>query len=107
MDHFDPSRSYIWPAVVWAGTYAGPADDSALDTATAFDTTGFANPIGGIFGWSLDAADHTLSLTYAPSAVPEPGALTLISVAAGVLAFRHWRHAARRRESRDQCRISA
>ncbi|HEX4591025.1 MAG TPA: PEP-CTERM sorting domain-containing protein, partial [Gemmataceae bacterium] len=88
MDHFDSSQSYSWPAVRWAGTYAGPADAAALDAATAFDTTGFANLIGGVFGWSLDPTAHSLSLTYTPSAVPEPGSLALGGLAAvGWLTF--------------------
>jgi autotransporter-associated beta strand protein len=77
MDHFDPNRSYFWPAVRWTGAYTGPADAAALNVATVFDTSGFLNPIAGTFGWSLDAADRTLSLTYTPSAVPEPGAYAL------------------------------
>jgi hypothetical protein len=77
MDHFDPLKSYVWPAVVWTGLYAGPTDAAMLDSSTAFDTTGFANVVAGNFGWSLDAGDHTLSLTYTPSAVPEPGTLAL------------------------------
>jgi hypothetical protein len=102
MDHFDPSRIYQWPAVEWAGSYAGSTDDATLDAATAFDTTGFANPVLGIFSWSLEAVDHTLSLTYVPSTVPEPGTLILISVATGILAFQHRRHAARQRGSQNQ-----
>src|SRR5207253_10683871 len=43
MDHFDPTRAYSWPAVEWAGSYPGPPDATALDAATAFDTTGFQN----------------------------------------------------------------
>jgi hypothetical protein len=82
MDHFDPRLSYTWPAVEWTGKYAGPMDAAALNAATSFDTTGFANPIAGNFGWSLDAADHMLSLTYTPSAVPEPGTLALTGLAA-------------------------
>jgi autotransporter-associated beta strand protein len=90
MDHFDPTRSYAWPAVEWSGSYAGPAGDAALDAATAFDMTGFANPIGGRFGWSLDTADQTLSLTYTPSAVPESGTLASAGLAAvGWVSF--WR----------------
>ena len=56
MAHFDPSRSYSWPAVQWTGSYSGPTDVAALDAATNFDTSGFANPIAGTFGWSLDPA---------------------------------------------------
>ncbi|HEY1379354.1 MAG TPA: autotransporter-associated beta strand repeat-containing protein, partial [Gemmataceae bacterium] len=80
MDHFDPTQSYVWPAVTWAGSYAGPADAAALDAATAFDATGFLNPTaGGSFGWALDAGGHTLSLTFTP--VPEPGTLALLAAA--------------------------
>jgi autotransporter-associated beta strand protein len=88
MDHFDPTLSYAWPAVEWSGNYAGPGDTATLDAATSFGTSGFANPVGGDFGWALDAGGHTLSLTYTPSAVPEPGTLVLTGLAAGVSAFR-------------------
>jgi hypothetical protein len=81
MDHFDPTRSYAWPAVEWTGSYAGPADAATLLASTGFDTSGFANPVTGTFGWSLDTAEHSLSLTYTPSAVPEPGTLALTALA--------------------------
>ena len=83
MADFDPTKPYSWPAVQWTGSYFGPADATALNAATAFDTTGFANPIAGTFGWSLTAADKTLSLVYNPTAVPEPSALALLAGAAG------------------------
>ena len=67
----------------WTGTYTGPTDAGYLTASSAFDTTGFANPIAGSFGWSLDSADRTLLLTYTPSAVPEPGTLALLAVAGG------------------------
>jgi autotransporter-associated beta strand protein len=89
MDHFDPTRPYSWPAVAWTGIYDGPTDTALLDAGTAFDTTGFANLVAGSFGWELNAADHTLSLTYAPSAVPEPGSFSLAALAATALAS--WR----------------
>jgi fibronectin-binding autotransporter adhesin len=91
MDHFDPTRSYVWPAVSWAGTYSGPADAATLAAATAFDTNGFLNPVDGSFGWSLDAGGHGLSLTYTPSAVPEPGALLLTAFAVVIPAVRRAR----------------
>jgi autotransporter-associated beta strand protein len=83
MADFDPSHSYSWPAAHWAGNYSGPTDAATLNSSTAFDTTGFANPANGNFGWSLDSADRTLLLTYTPSAVPEPGTLALLAVAGG------------------------
>jgi fibronectin-binding autotransporter adhesin len=93
MDHFDPNRSYAWPAVEWSGAYAGPADAEMLDASTAFDLAGFANPVAGRFGWALDENGHSLSLTYTPVAVPEPGSLLLT----GCIASLGW--AARRRRS--------
>jgi fibronectin-binding autotransporter adhesin len=89
MADFDPSQAYSWPAAKWAGTYSGPTDVAMMDAATSFDTSGFLNPVTGTFGWSLDPAGQTLSLTYTPSAVPEPGTLTLVGCAAAGLAS--WR----------------
>jgi hypothetical protein len=91
MADFDPTKPYSWRAVAWAGTYSGPADAAALDAATVFDASGIANPVAGTFGWSLDAAGQTLSLTYTPTAVPEPGTLALVGVAlAGWLGRRRF-----------------
>ena len=96
MDHFDPNAAYSWPAVEWTGSYAGPTDVAMLDASTAFDQSGFANPVAGAFGWALDVGGHTLSLTYTPSAVPEPGSLALAALAVTGLAIRKVR---RRRSS--------
>jgi T5SS/PEP-CTERM-associated repeat protein/autotransporter-associated beta strand protein len=81
MGHFDPMRSYSWPAVEWTGAYAGPTDAATLNASTAFDTTGFLNSVAGTFGWQFDGADHMLSLTYTPAAVPEPGTLSFVAAA--------------------------
>jgi hypothetical protein len=89
MDHFDPNRTYSWPAAHWAGTYAGPTDVAALNAATSFDTSGFLNPVAGTFGWGLDSADRKLSLVYTPTAVPEPGTLALVGLVAARLSS--WR----------------
>jgi autotransporter-associated beta strand protein len=86
MDHFDPAQSYSWPAAHWAGTYSGPTDAATLDAATSFDTSGFLNPVAGTFGWSLGGS--SLSLSYTPSAVPEPGTLALVAFAGVGLAWR-------------------
>jgi autotransporter-associated beta strand protein len=88
MDHFDPSLPYKWPAVEWTGSYTGPTDAATLDSATAFDTGGFANPFAGTIGWSLDEGGHTLSLTYTPTAVPEPSGFALATLAVAGLAIR-------------------
>jgi autotransporter-associated beta strand protein len=96
MDHFDATRSYVWPAVEWTGSYAGPTDAAILEASTSFDTSGFANRFTGVFGWSLDTGNNTLSLTYTPSAVPEPGSLTLVGLAALGLAARKLRRKGRR-----------
>jgi hypothetical protein len=82
MADFNPNSAYSWPAARWAGTYSGPTDAAMLDAATNFDTSGFENPIAGTFGWSLDLPDQTLSLTYTPSSVPEPGTLALTGLVA-------------------------
>jgi autotransporter-associated beta strand protein len=95
MDNFDPARSYVWPAVAWTGTYAGPSNAATLDAATAFDMGGFANPIEGSFSWALDAGGHTLSLTYTPTPVPEPGTFVLTGFVAGA----SWMARRRRRGS--------
>jgi len=89
MADFDPTRAYTWLAADWAGSYSGPTDSTILNASTSFDTSEFANPIAGTFGWSLDAVDHSLSLTYTPTAVPEPGTLALVGLAAaGVAGWR-------------------
>jgi fibronectin-binding autotransporter adhesin len=90
MVDFNSTTAYSWPAAHWAGTYSGPTGVAALEAATSFDTSGFLNPMAGTFGWSLDSTDQTLSLTYTPTAVPEPGAFVLTGMAAiGWVTF--WR----------------
>jgi fibronectin-binding autotransporter adhesin len=81
MADFDPTRAYSWLAANWVGSYSGPTDAASLDAATSFDTTGFQNPIAGTFGWNIDPTAGTLSLTYTPSAVPEPGTFALVGAA--------------------------
>jgi autotransporter-associated beta strand protein len=91
MANFDPNQAYSWSAVTWAGSYSGPTDASVLDATTTFDLSGFANPNSGRFGWALDLGGHNLSLTYSPSAVPEPGTLALGGLAALGFAARKLR----------------
>jgi hypothetical protein len=49
--------------------------------------------VNGTFGWSFDAADQMLSLTYTPTPVPEPGTLSLMEMATlgWVTFWRRWR----------------
>ena len=93
MDHFNSSQPYSWLAVQWDGTYTGPTNAAALNAGTIFDTSAFRNSVAGTFGWQLDPAGHTLSLTYTPTPIPEPGTLALAA-----LAGLGW--AARRRRAR-------
>jgi autotransporter-associated beta strand protein len=87
MDHFNPNQAYAWSAVTWAGSYAGPTDVAVLDATTNFDLSGFANPMAGRFGWALDVGGHNLSLTYTPSAVPEPGSMALLGAAGAGISW--------------------
>ena len=91
MADFDPAKPYSWLAASWAGNYSGPTDATALNASTVFDTSGFQNPIAGTFGWSLDAANHTLSMTYTPTAAPEPDTLALTALAGLGLVRLRWR----------------
>jgi hypothetical protein len=88
MADFDPTKPYAWLAASWSGTYSGPSDPSALNASTAFDLSGFENSVAGAFGWSFGADGHSLSLTYAPGAVPEPDTLLLTALAGLGLAIR-------------------
>ena len=67
MDNFNPTQSYSWAAVQWTGTYSGTTSNSALNAATTFDTSGFANSFNGTFAWNLDTGSNTLYLTYTPA----------------------------------------
>jgi T5SS/PEP-CTERM-associated repeat protein/autotransporter-associated beta strand protein len=80
MTDFDPAKPYSWLAAHWAGAYSGPTDPAALNASTVFDTSGFQNPISGQFGWSFGPDGRSLSLTYEPAPVPEPGTLALTAL---------------------------
>jgi T5SS/PEP-CTERM-associated repeat protein len=86
------SRSAITNTNAWtAGTYSGPADAASLDSATAFDTSGFANLIAGRFRLNLDAGRQSLSIVYTPAGVPEPGSLVLTAAVGAASAAIRWR----------------
>jgi fibronectin-binding autotransporter adhesin len=87
MADFDPTRSYDWVAMKWSGAYSGPADEATLNADTTFDTSGFANPVAGTFGWILDPTNRTLLLAYTATAVPEPGTVSLVGLAAALLTY--------------------
>jgi hypothetical protein len=80
MADFDPTKPYSWLAASWAGNYTGPSDPAALNASTVFDTSGFENPISGQFGWRFGPDGRSLSLTYEPASVPEPGTLALTAL---------------------------
>ena len=87
MANFDPARSYAWPVITFAGTYAGPTDSATLTADTLFDLSGFQNPHPGTFGMQFDAGNRSIDLVYMPSAVPEPGTFALTTVG-GILLIR-------------------
>jgi T5SS/PEP-CTERM-associated repeat protein len=81
MSDFDPSMPYTWRLFSYQGTYTGPTDTATLDASTNFDLSGFHNPHPGQFDWVLNQSNKELDLVYTPSAVPEPGTLSLVSLA--------------------------
>ena len=95
MSDFDPTKSYTWKIFNYAGTYTGPTDTATLDASTIFDAAGFLNPHAGRFDWVLNQASQEMDLVFTPTAVPEPGTLSLLGVAGLGLAA-----AVRRRKAR-------
>jgi autotransporter-associated beta strand protein len=91
MTDFDPSQSYSWRMFAYQGGYSGPIDSSALDASTDIDTIGFLNPHAGRFDLLLNQSAQELDLVYTPTAVPEPGTLSLIGLAALGFAGRYRR----------------
>jgi fibronectin-binding autotransporter adhesin len=80
MGHFDPNLSYTWRLFQYQGTYSGPTDSATLDASTIFDASGFLNTHPGRFDWVLNQAAKEMDLVYTPTAVPEPGTLSLVGL---------------------------
>jgi fibronectin-binding autotransporter adhesin len=81
MSHFDSSLGYTWRLFQYQGTYTGPTDTATLDASTIFDASGFLNAHPGRFDWVLNQGAKEMDLVYTPTAVPEPGTLSLIGLA--------------------------
>jgi autotransporter-associated beta strand protein len=85
--NFDPTQNYSWPIL--------HASDGILNFDPAqfsLDTSAFKNPLAsGRFSLSSTSTDITLNF----SAVPEPGALTLLVTTVAILSSRTRRKAAR------------
>jgi fibronectin-binding autotransporter adhesin len=81
MANFDNKQQYAWKFVSWQGTYTGPTDDAALSNTVLFDASNFVNPLdpAGKFSLHYNGAAKEIDVVYA---VPEPGTLALVGVAA-------------------------
>ena len=95
MSDFDPTKSYVWKLFAYQGTYTGPTDTATLDASTVIDDSGFLNPHNGRFDLVLNQSSQEMDLTFTPTAVPEPGTLSLLGLAGLGLAA-----AARRRKAK-------
>ena len=84
MSDFDPTKSYVWKLFAYQGTYTGPTDTATLDASTAIDDSGFLNPHNGRFDLVLNQSSQEMDLTFTPTAVPEPGTLSLLGLAKGL-----------------------
>jgi hypothetical protein len=95
MSNFDPSQSYSWKVFGYQGGYTGPTDTATLDASTNIDSSGFLNPHAGRFDLVLNQASQEMDLVFTPTAVPEPGTLSLVGLAALAATRRLRRRAAR------------
>jgi hypothetical protein len=94
MSDFDPTQSYLWKLFSYEGAYTGPTDTASLNASAAIDASGFLNPHAGRFDLVLNTASREMDLTFTPTAVPEPGTLTLMGLAGLGLGWRLRRRAA-------------
>jgi autotransporter-associated beta strand protein len=81
MTDFDPTQSYSWRLFGYQGSYTGPTDTASLDASTNLDASGFLNPHAGRFDLVLNQSAQEMDLVFTPTAVPEPGTLSLIGLA--------------------------
>ena len=88
MANFDPNQAYSWPAFTWTGSYIGPSTVARRRRGDGVRHQRVLEPGGGHVRVELRRVGARVDLTYSPSAVPEPGTLALVGLAAGLAGLR-------------------